>query len=109
MAVDCECCLSASWIKERDEDVVLSVRVQPGARRTEVSGVLGDELKFRIASPPVEGAANAALIEFVADLLSVRRSQIEVMQGFHSRSKVLKIKGIAKNAVQLIIENSYPK
>lgn len=101
--------MSVPWLKERDGALVLMVRVHPGARRTEVVGPLGDWLKIRVSSPPVDGAANSALAEFIADLFNLRRSQVEVVKGLHSRSKVLNIMGISQDAALAVIENSYPK
>lgn len=98
--------MSVPWLKERDGTLVLSVRVHPGARRTEVVGPLGNWLKIRVSSPPVDGAANSALEEFIADLLNLRRSQIEIVQGLHSRSKILNIMGISLGVALAAIENS---
>ncbi|HAP78135.1 MAG TPA: YggU family protein [Acidimicrobiaceae bacterium] len=67
------------------------VRVQPGARRSEVMGVHGDELRVRIASPPVDGRANDALCAFLASVLGVKSREVEVVGGHVSRSKVLRV------------------
>jgi uncharacterized protein len=78
---------------------ILSLRVQPRASRNAVIGWTGDTLKIRLTAPPVEGAANAACLKFLADLLDVPQSQLAILKGEHSRSKVLQITGLTKNEV----------
>lgn len=79
-----------------DEDPVLHLRVvvHPGAGRSEVVGQHGDALKVRVAAPPVEGRANRAVIELVADLLGVKPAQVAVESGESSRTKRLQVKGV---------------
>lgn len=73
--------------RETAAGVVLTVHVQPGARRNAYAGLHGEALKFRIAAPPVEGAANAALCAFLADLCGVPRSAVRVESGQTGRRK----------------------
>ena len=70
---------------------MLNLHVQPGARQTEIAGLHGEALKIRLAAPPVDGKANAALIEFVAERLGVAKSAIRLKSGQTSRRKVLEI------------------
>ncbi len=79
--------------------VTLSLRVQPRASRNEVVGWTGDILKIRLAAPPVEGAANAACLAFLADLLDLPQSHIEILQGARSRDKVVRITGLRQEEV----------
>lgn len=72
----------------------LRLRIQSRASRTELAGIHGDALRVRLSSPPVNGAANQALIRFLADLLSVPRSAVQVIAGESSRSKVVAVSGI---------------
>ena len=72
-------------------DLELRVHVQPGARRTEIRGMHGDAIKIRVAAPPAEGAANEALLEFVADALQVPRRRCALIQGATSRQKRVRI------------------
>jgi uncharacterized protein len=74
--------------------IQLQLRVQPRASRTELAGIHGDALRVRLAAPPVEGAANQALIRLLANLLSVPRSAVQVIAGEKSRSKIVKVSGI---------------
>lgn len=73
------------------------VRVVPRASRTAIAGIVGEgqrsALKIALHAPPVEGRANAALIEFLSELLSVRRSDIAIAGGEHARSKTILIRG----------------
>ncbi len=80
-----------NWYRTGGDGVVLQVHAQPGAKRTEVSGLYGDCLKVRLASPPVEGKANACLIEFLAKRLGVNRSKITITRGVNSRRKTVHV------------------
>ena len=71
--------------------VVLELHVQPGAKRTEFAGKHGERLKVRLAAPPADGKANAALIEFLAAHYGVSRSCVSITSGLHSRSKRVEI------------------
>jgi hypothetical protein len=82
------------FIKQTETGCELSVRVQPGASRSEVAGLHGTALKVRVKAPPVEGKANEALLEYLAKVLRVRRSQCAVARGEKSRSKVVAIRGL---------------
>ena len=72
----------------------LRVRVQPRAARSEVVGLHGSEIRIRVAAPPVDGAANEALIRLLAARLGVPRSAVEVTAGVAARSKVVVVGGI---------------
>lgn len=74
----------------------MSIRVAPRASRTEVAGLHGTALKIRLQAPPVDGAANEALIRFLADELDVSRSAISIESGQSGRNKVLLIRGFAE-------------
>ncbi len=69
----------------------LTVRVQPRAARSRVLGRHGDALKVQVAAPPVEGAANAAVIELLATWLGVSRRDVDLRQGERGRTKVVAI------------------
>src|SRR2546426_8966479 len=79
--------------------VILSLRVQPRASRNAVAGWTGDTLNIRLTAPPVEGAANAACLEFLADLLDLPQSHIEILKGARSRTKVIRISGLSQDEV----------
>ena len=71
--------------------LTLILHVQPGAKRTEVAGLHGDTLKIKLAAAPVEGAANAALVAFLAEVFGVPQRQVILKQGNKSRRKVIEI------------------
>jgi uncharacterized protein (TIGR00251 family) len=72
-------------------EVRLTVRVQPRAARSRVVGRHGDALKVQVAAPPVEGAANAAVIELLATWLGIPRRDLDLAQGQRGRTKVVAI------------------
>ena len=80
-----------TWLQVRREGLSLTLHIQPGARKTEVAGPHGDALKIRLAAPPVDGKANAALIEFLADRLGVAKSTVVLKSGQASRRKVVEV------------------
>lgn len=85
------------------ESITLSVRIQPRASKNEITRMENGGLKIRLTAPPVDGAANEALIRFLADTLSVTRSQVEIMSGHTSRDKIVRISGVCKaNAERLL-------
>ena len=79
-----------SWLSEGAENgSLITLHVQPGAARSELSGLHGDALKLRISARAVEGAANAAVLEFVAGWLGVPRRELKLLRGEKSRRKTL--------------------
>jgi hypothetical protein len=79
-----------AWLAAgQDGGSEITLHVQPGAARSESAGLHGDALKLRIAARPVEGAANAAVLEFVAEWLAVPRRQVKLLRGDKSRRKVV--------------------
>ena len=82
-----------------DGRITLTLHIQPGAKKTEFAGLHGDALKIRLAAPPVDGKANAALIKFVADVLRLPKSAVNLKSGQTSRRKVLEVVGATAEAV----------
>jgi uncharacterized protein len=80
--------------------VSLDVLVQPRASRAKVGPVHGDRLKLAVTAPPVDGEANAAVIELVAAALGVARSAVTVTAGASSRRKTIRVRGLSAEAVQ---------
>jgi len=74
-------------------DLVLDVRVQPRASRSELAGRHGERLRIRLQAPPVDGKANAALVEFVADLFGIPRARVTIEHGLSGRDKRLRLQG----------------
>lgn len=82
-------------IEATPSGVRLLVWVQPRASRTELAGLRGHALKIRLAAAPVDGAANEALIRFLAERLEVPRSAVRLEAGAAGRSKVVAVAGLA--------------
>lgn len=81
------------WYKRENDSLIVNVYVQPGATRTEIVGLYGDALKIRLAYPPIDGRANDALLNFIAQLFDVSRRQVELIRGSKSRHKKFAITG----------------
>lgn len=78
----------------------ISIYAQPRASRTELIGLHNGSLKVKVNAPPVEGAANAALIVFFSELLGIPQSRIHVAQGALSRYKALELQGEPKKLIE---------
>jgi len=76
------------------DGVRLRIRVQPRASVTEIVGLHGSEIRIRVATPPVNGAANEALVRFLAERLDVGRSAVTVTSGSGARSKTVLVSGL---------------
>jgi len=86
--------VALSWIVQDEAGIRLSVRVQPRASRTEVAGLHDGALKIRLASPPVDGAANKALVAFLAKRLGVPKSDVLIAHGQRGRLKSIRVRGL---------------
>jgi uncharacterized protein len=74
--------------------VRIRLHIQPRASRTEAAGLHGAALKLRLAAPPVDGAANDALVRWIADRLGVPRSAVVLTSGASSRAKTVEVAGV---------------
>ena len=83
-----------NWLRADGDGVVLSLHIQPGAKRTECAGLHGEALKIRLHAPPVDGKANEALIAFLAKSLGVPKSHVELVSGHSSRAKRVRVAGV---------------
>ena len=90
----------SAWLTESGDGVVLSLHVQPGAKKTEVVGLHGGALKIRLAAPPVDGKANECLLEYVADTLNVPKRQVTLVSGLSSRSKLVAVVGMTAEEIE---------
>ncbi|MFY9327061.1 MAG: DUF167 domain-containing protein [Georgfuchsia sp.] len=80
-----------TWLRASGAAVLLTLHIQPGAKKTEVVGLHGDALKLRLAAPPVDGKANDALIAFLAARLDIPRSRLALVSGQTSRRKCVAV------------------
>ncbi len=92
-------------IGDSKNGVTLAVHVVPRSARNEIVGLHGQALRIRVNAPPVGGAANAMLLEVVAEALGVGKRQIEILSGHASRRKVLRVVGLSEAEVQHWLES----
>jgi len=78
----------------RGDAVRFSVRLQPRASKTEIAGLQGVSLKVRVTAPPVDGLANAALIDSLSAALEIPRRNVCIVSGFSSRAKVIEVREV---------------
>jgi uncharacterized protein (TIGR00251 family) len=76
------------------------VKVHPRARKNAITGIVGDALKLALTAPPVEGRANQAAIEFLAEVFQIPRSSVTIASGETSRNQVVHIAGLGRAAVE---------
>jgi uncharacterized protein (TIGR00251 family) len=77
----------------------IAIRVIPRARRSEIAGRRGDAILVRLAAPPVDGAANAALIAYLAGRLDIPHRQIAIVRGAAARDKTVAIEGLTPDEI----------
>jgi uncharacterized protein (TIGR00251 family) len=87
-------------VRDTPQGATFAVRVQPRARKNAVAGEIGDALKLALTAPPVEGRANEACIELLAEFLKVPRSSITIAAGETSRNKVIRIAGLSADELR---------
>ncbi len=78
----------------------ITIYVQPRASRTALAGLHDGCIKIRLAAPPVDGAANAALLVFLAERLGVAKQRVRLIAGHGARRKVIEIEGLSLEAIQ---------
>ena len=89
----------ATFLRETSGGALLRVKLQPRASKNEIGEPLGDELKIKVTAPPVDDAANDALVALLAGRLDCARNRIEIIRGHKSRHKVLKLHGFSAEDV----------
>ena len=86
--------MSTAWcVQAADGSLVLTLHIQPGAKKSGIAGLHGEALKIRLAAPPVDGKANAELLGFLAKACGVPRSAVELLSGETSRAKRVRLFG----------------
>lgn len=91
--------------KRTDLSAVLAVRIQPRASKNGITRMEDGSLKIRLTAPPVDGAANEALVRFLSDTLSVSKTQVEIVSGHTSREKRVKIAGKSEADIIRLLNN----
>ena len=87
------------YLRTQADGVLLSVKLQPRASANEITGPMGDELRIKVTAPPVDSAANEALVRFLAERLHCARGCVELLRGQTSRHKVIKLYGMSMDEV----------
>ena len=95
----------SSALRDHPEGCTLSVRVQPGARKTAFLGLSADGARWRIAiaAPPVENAANHALLRFLSDHFALSRASVLLLSGEHGRDKVILLRGVRPHQILALL------
>jgi uncharacterized protein len=86
--------------------VVVRLAVQPGAGRSSVVGTRGDALAVRVAPPPLEGRANEAVIELLAEVFGVGRADVELVSGEKNRQKRVRVRGVDADAARRVLDRA---
>ena len=82
---------------------LLPIRIQPRASKNEVVLMENGGLKIRLTAPPVDGAANEALVRFLAERLSIAKSRVEIISGHTGREKLIRISGMSREAADILL------
>jgi uncharacterized protein (TIGR00251 family) len=93
-----------AYVHTQPDGVLLSLKVQPRASSNGVVGPAGNELRVKVTAPPVDAAANEALLRFLAEHLGCPRNRVELVRGQTSRHKVVKIYGIPVEGIAARLE-----
>ena len=97
--------MTKSKFSDARQGAAITVKVQPRARKTEVVGLLADgTIKIKVAAPPVNGAANKALVAFLSQTLSLPANQIDIIAGETSEHKLISLVGISPEAVDAVFQ-----
>jgi hypothetical protein len=88
-----------AFLRVQADGVLLSVKLQPRASANEIGDALGSELRIKVTAPPVDAAANEALVKLLARQLDCPRNRVELLRGHTSRHKIIKLHGLAAEAV----------
>lgn len=87
-------------VQQLDHSVSFHVRVHPRAKKNGLTGEISDALKVSLTTPPLDGRANEACVEFFAKLLKVPRSSVTIASGQRTRNKVIRVAGVSAEYVQ---------
>jgi uncharacterized protein len=91
--------MNAPFLRETAAGVYLAVKLQPRASRNQIQGLHGHELKIAVTAPPVDSAANIALLEFLAEHLKVNRNSLQLVRGQTSRHKTVFLAGVQASQI----------
>ena len=92
------------WLTDTPDGAVLNLRIVPRAAKNAIQGEHGDALKIRLCAPPVDGAANAALVEFLAETFALPRARVQLLSGATSRTKRVLLAGMVADEIRTKLE-----
>ena len=87
-------------VRQHGCNISFQIRIHPRAKRTAITGEVGDALKLALTAPPVDGKANQACIDFFAKLLNLPRSSVSIAAGQSSRNKVIRVAGLSAEEIR---------
>ncbi len=87
------------YLRSQPDGVLLSVKLQPRASANEIGEAMGNELRIKVMAPPVDSAANEALVRLLAEVLNCGRNQVELVRGQTSRHKTVRLRGMTAEDV----------
>lgn len=88
------------------QKATIAAHIQPNARKNEITGYAAEVLRVKIAAPPVKGKANAELVDFLSQALSIRRGDVVIVKGETSRDKLVEINGLTR---QMVLDRLLPQ
>ena len=91
--------MGTGYLRETDGGLILSVKIQPRSSANQIGEPLGDELRIKVTAPPVDSAANEAVVQFLAKRLGCSRGSVELIRGQTSRHKVIRLHGLTASEV----------
>lgn len=91
----------SAFLKPGSGGTYIAIKVQPRASKNEIGPTLGDELKIKVTAPPVDAAANEAVIELLADALGCAKSKVQITKGQTSRHKTIFVIGLASSEISV--------
>jgi uncharacterized protein (TIGR00251 family) len=92
-----------SYLRAHENGVYLAIKVQPRASKNEIGEPIGDELKIKVTAPPVDAAANQAVVELLAKALHLSRGSIQIVRGQTSRHKTIFLAGKTVEELALLL------
>jgi uncharacterized protein (TIGR00251 family) len=89
----------SSFLRVQSGGVLIAIKLQPRASVNQIGEPLGNELRIKVSAPPVDAAANEALVRLLADTLDCPRNRVELIRGHTSRHKTVRIHGLSAELV----------
>jgi uncharacterized protein (TIGR00251 family) len=93
-----------AWLRQTPEGVIFKALIQPRGSKNGIVGLQGDALKIRLTAPPVEGAANKMLIQFLAESLRMRKSDVVIVRGQSSRTKHVFVRSATPQEIETLLD-----